>query len=340
MRAAVIDKPNQIHVGNVPDPIPGTGEVVVKVGAVGICGSDLNIAAGLFPPTPFPIIPGHEFAGQVVALGAEVDFLAVGDRVAVDPSLYCGHCRWCRIGRGNLCDNWGATGDTVNGAAAEYVAVPANNCHHLPDHLNYQQGALVEPLSCAVHAIDLLKPKVGESALVVGAGTMGLLTAQLIARSGANPVVMVDRNSDRLPLARQLGATDATDDLATAVETFGDFDIVVDATGSPAAMQAAFGAVGKGGRFMVVGVAPPDALLQVPPFQVYNSELTILGSMAVLNSFAPALKLVADGTVTVDPLLTHALPIDDYVAALDLVRRGDGVKIQLLPANGVAGPRP
>src|SRR6266516_7721180 len=155
MLAAVIDKPNEIHVGQVPDPTPGPGEVVLKVGACGICGSDLNIAAGNFPPTPFPIVPGHEFAGEIVALGTGIDYLHEGDRVAVDPTLVCGHCDWCRVGRGNLCDNWGATGDTVDGAIAEYVAVPAYNCHHIPDSMTFQQAAVVEPLSCAFHAIQI-----------------------------------------------------------------------------------------------------------------------------------------------------------------------------------------
>jgi threonine dehydrogenase-like Zn-dependent dehydrogenase len=119
MQAVIYEKPGDLHVAEAPDPTPNAGEVVIKVGAVGICGSDLNIAAGLFPPTPFPIIPGHEFAGEVVAVAPGIDFVHEGDRVAVDPSLFCGHCPWCRVGRGNLCDNWGAIGDTVNGAAAD-----------------------------------------------------------------------------------------------------------------------------------------------------------------------------------------------------------------------------
>ncbi|MDQ1645673.1 MAG: hypothetical protein QOJ50_1857 [Cryptosporangiaceae bacterium] len=337
MRAAVIDKPNEIHVGIVPDPEPRPGEVVVAVGACGICGSDLNIAAGLFPPTPFPIVPGHEFAGQIVALGADVDWLSVGERVAVDPSLYCGHCEWCRIGRGNLCDNWGAIGDTVDGACAEYVSVPAVNCYRLPDHLSYQQGALVEPLSCAVHALDILRPRVAERALVVGAGTMGLLTAQLIALSGTASVTVVDRNSSRLPLAAELGAHVVDTDLAGAIAQSGGYDMVVDASGAPGAMQAAMDGVRKGGRFMVVGVAPPEATLSVSPFRIYNQELTILGSMAVLNSYSRALELLAEGTVYADPLLTHSVSIDGYPDALETVRRGEGVKVQIVPH---AGDRP
>ena len=138
MRAAIVDRPGEIRVGEVPDPKPGERQVVVKVGACGICGTDLHIADGHFPPTPYPIVPGHEFAGEIVELGADVPGeWKVGDRVAVDPSLFCGYCGPCRAGHGNLCANWGATGDTVNGAFAEYVAVPSATCYRMPDAMTW-----------------------------------------------------------------------------------------------------------------------------------------------------------------------------------------------------------
>jgi NADPH2:quinone reductase len=332
MRAVIYKQPGSTQVGEAPDPTPGPGEVVIRVGAVGICGSDLNIAAGLFPPTPFPIIPGHEFAGDVVAVASDVDFIREGDRVAVDPSLFGGHCKWCRVGRGNLCDSWGAIGDTVNGGAAEYVAVPAVNCHHIPDSMSFSQAALIEPLSCAVHAVAVAPPRIGESVLVVGGGTMGLLTGQLLARGGASQLALVERKLDRLPIGESVGfgPTFTAVDEALAERREG-YDLVVDATGVPAAIEAAFGAVAKGGRFLQVGVAPPDKLVPISPYRIYYEEITVLGSMAVLDSYAPALKLIADGMVQVEPLLTHQLPLNDYPDAFDALRRGDGLKIQLLP---------
>jgi len=153
MRAVILDKPGSLRIGDRPDPTPLSREVIVQVHACGICGTDLHILDGEFPPTPYPITPGHEFAGEVVGLGAGVSGLAVGDRVAVDPSLFCGSCRQCQRQRGNLCENWGAIGDTVDGGFAEYVAVPAGNCYLLPDSVDYAGGALVEPVACAVHAI-------------------------------------------------------------------------------------------------------------------------------------------------------------------------------------------
>lgn len=331
MRAVVISGPNEIRVKDVPNPIPKPDEVIVKVGAVGICGTDLAIVAGNFPPTIFPVIPGHEFAGEVVARGSSVDFFSAGDRVAVDPSLLCRHCEWCHIGRDNLCDNWGVIGGTINGASADFVAVPARNCHTLPGHLSYCQGALVEPLSCAVHAVRTLSTQIGESALVVGAGTMGLLTTQLINLAGASTVAVVDRNEKRLKLARELGATIVDNDICRLAEQAGCFDIVVDASGSAAAMQTSLDAVRKGGRFMLVGVAPPRARISISPFRINDEEITILGSRGVLDSFDLALRLIADGTVLVDPLIATALPIEDYSVALGAVGKSESVKIQIVP---------
>jgi 2-desacetyl-2-hydroxyethyl bacteriochlorophyllide A dehydrogenase len=330
MRAAIVDEPGKVRVGDVPDPKAEAGYVVVRVGACGICGTDLHIADGHFPPTPYPIVPGHEFAGEIVEVGPEVTGWSLGDRVAVDPSLFCGHCGPCRDGRGNLCENWGATGDTVNGAFAEYVAVPAATCYRMPDHLSWQQGALVEPLSCAVHGVRRIGAEPGERFLVVGAGTMGLLMQQLLQRAGAS-VSVVDRHASRLGRARDLGAR-AT---ATDVTELDDrFDAAVDATGAAPAIEAAFDALRRGGRLLVFGVAPAEARIALSPFRIYNDEITVVGSMAVLHSYGRALDLVASGAIDTASLLTHTLPLAEFPAALDLMRSGAGLKVQVLPTGG------
>ncbi|WP_026876218.1 zinc-dependent alcohol dehydrogenase family protein [Jiangella gansuensis] len=334
MRAAVIDQPGAITVRDVPTPEPGPGQVVVQVGACGICGTDLHIAAGEFPPSPYPLIPGHEFAGTVAEVGPDVTTgVAVGDRVAVDPSLFCGHCRQCRRGRGNLCENWGATGDTVDGAFAEYVAVPASTCYLLPDHLSFAQGALVEPVSCAVHGVRRLGVEAGERVLVVGAGTMGLILTQLLAAGGAR-VSVVDLAESKLPLAEDLGAAE----VATSVDELPRraFDAAVDVTGAPAAIEAAFDALDRGGRLQIFGVAGEDARVALSPFRIYNDEITVVGSMAVLHSFGEALELVASGQVRTEPLVSHTVGLEDFEHALDLVRSGKTVKAQVVPGAGGA----
>ncbi|MFD9887953.1 zinc-dependent alcohol dehydrogenase family protein [Amycolatopsis sp. NPDC059027] len=329
MRAAIVDRPGEIRVGEVPDPKPGERQVVIKVGACGICGTDLHIADGHFPPTPYPIVPGHEFAGEIVELGADVPGeWRIGDRVAVDPSLFCGYCTPCRSGHGNLCANWNATGDTVNGAFAEYVAVPAATCYRMPDTMTWEQGALVEPVSCAVHGVRKIGVEAGERFLVVGAGTMGLIMQQLLQRAGAR-VTVVDRNADRLPRATRLGAEAVASDVA---ELNGEkFDAAADCTGAAPAIEAAFDSLRRGGRLLIFGVAPAEARVALSPFRIYNDEITVVGSMAVLNSFGTALDLVANGAVDTGALLTDTLPLERYPEALDLMRSGAGLKVQVLP---------
>ncbi len=340
MRAAIIDRPGAIRVGTVQDPTPGPEELIIKVGACGICGTDLHIADGEFPPTPYPIVPGHEFAGEIVAVGTHVAAalgrdaaqLTPGRRVAVDPSLFCGHCVFCRQGRGNLCLNWNAIGDTVNGAFAEYVAVPAANAYILPDHLSFREAALIEPVSCAVHGFHTLAPRLGDTMLIVGAGTMGLILLQLAQRAGAARVAMIDLNTERLQRARQLGAARVATGVGDLMEDEPlGFDCVIDATGSVRAIESAFGAVKRGGKFMVFGVAPRDAMVSLSPFRIYNDEIAVLGSMAVVHSYGPALDLVSSGAVDTESLLTTALPLDAFTEALGRVRRGEGVKTQVLP---------
>jgi 2-desacetyl-2-hydroxyethyl bacteriochlorophyllide A dehydrogenase len=331
MRAAVIAEPGSIAVRETPDPAPGPSEIVVAVGACGVCGTDLHIADGEFPPTPYPIVPGHEFAGTVVEVGSNVSTgIAVGDRVAVDPSLFCGHCAACRAGRGNLCANWGAVGDTVDGAFAERVAVPAVNAYRLPDHLSIEQGALVEPLSCAVHGVRRLGVAMGETMLVVGTGTMGLLLIQLLAGAGAR-VTAVDRVASKLDLAAKLGARHTATSIADLDGEL--YDAVVDVTGAPAAIEEGLDAVRRGGRFLVFGVANADARVAVSPFRIYNDEITVVGSMAVLHSFGTALDLIAQGAVTTAGLVSHRLPLDAYPQALDVVRQGQGVKVHVHPGE-------
>jgi 2-desacetyl-2-hydroxyethyl bacteriochlorophyllide A dehydrogenase len=330
MRAVIWDKPGDLRIADVPDPTPGPGELVVQVGVCGICGTDVHIADGEFPPSPYPLIPGHEFSGRIVALGDGVpgDWRE-GQRVAVDPSLYCGYCAACRAGRGNLCAHWNAIGDTVSGAFAEYVAVPFQNVYPIPDTVDDQQGALIEPLSCAVHAMNLIGPVMAQDVLVIGAGTMGLLLQQLLLRSGAASITVVDRKDSRLRAAEALGAAAVAGDVAETGR--GPFALAVDATGAPAAIEAAFGALDRGGRLLIFGVASGDAEVSLSPFRIYNDEITVIGSMAVLNSFGTAADLMAAGAIDTSPLLGTPFSLDEFPDALARVRAGDGVKVQVAP---------
>jgi 2-desacetyl-2-hydroxyethyl bacteriochlorophyllide A dehydrogenase len=331
MRAIVLDRPGSFRVAEVPDPTPGPGQIVVKVDCCGVCGTDLHIMDGEFPPTPYPITPGHEFAGTVAAVGADVAIdLPLGTKVAVDPSLYCGYCRRCRSGRDNLCENWAAIGDTVSGAFAEYVAVPAVNAHRLPDGIDGQLGAMVEPLACAVHGLRRLGPLFGDTVVLTGAGTMGLLLLQLLVHAGAGPVTVVDRVADRLAVARKVGAARTA---ASLSDLDGErFEIAVDATGVPAVVDGVTGLLDRGGRLLVFGVTPAEASISLSPFRVYNDEITVTGSMAILRSFAPAVDLIGNGVIDPRPLLSEPLPLDQWGEALHRVRAGQGIKWHIKPS--------
>jgi 2-desacetyl-2-hydroxyethyl bacteriochlorophyllide A dehydrogenase len=334
MKAVVIEKPNSLVVSRIEDPTPGPGEAVIKVEACGICGTDIHVLRGEFAPTRYPIVPGHEFCGEVVAVARDVRNVKVGDFVAVDPSLFCGKCRQCRVGKFNLCENWNAIGvGSANGAAAEFVAVPSANAFRLPSDLPRHWGALVEPLSCAVHGLDMVDVEVADDYLIYGAGTMGLLLAQLIKHTGAAQVDMVERNPKRHALAAKLAA-DRVAISGDELDKPRGWDVVIDATGAVPAIEDGLKRVARGGTFLMFGVANADAIATFSPFRVYNDEIKIVGSMAVLHSFERALTLLAKGVVDCEAMITNRFGLDQYSSAIDTFLAGSGLKVQVAP--GVA----
>ena len=331
MKAVVVEEPHRVDVRSIEDPTPGAGDVIVRVEACGICGTDLHVLEGDFAPTRYPIVPGHEFCGETVAVGSNVQNVRAGDFVAVDPSLFCGRCYFCQIGRGNLCENWNALGvGSSYGACAEYVRAPAANAYALPNDLPRRWGTLVEPLSCAVRGFDRLDLKLAASYLVYGAGTMGLMLAQLAANAGAKTVDMVDINPARFDLAQRLAA----DRVAASADELDEprgWDVVIDATGVVPAIEDGLKRVKRGGTFLVFGVAGVGALARFSPFRVYNDEINIIGSMAVLNSFGRARDLLIKGAIDCEAMLTHRFPLDEYMTAIDTFRQGRGLKVQVAP---------
>jgi 2-desacetyl-2-hydroxyethyl bacteriochlorophyllide A dehydrogenase len=333
MKAVVIEEPNRMAVSRIEDPTPAAGEAVIKVEACGICGTDIHVLRGEFAPTRYPIVPGHEFCGEVAAVAADVRNVKAGDFVAVDPSLFCGKCRQCRAGRFNLCENWNAIGvGSANGACAEFVAVPAANAFKLPSEMPRHWGALVEPLSCAVHGLDMVDVEVADNYLIYGAGTMGLLLAQLAKHAGATQLDMVERNPKRHALAKRLAA----DRIAVSADELDrpqGWDVVIDATGVVPAIEDGLKRVARGGTFLMFGVANADATATFSPFRVYNDEIKIVGSMAVLHSFERALSLLAKGgVIDCAAMITNRFQLDDYSGAIDAFLAGTGLKVQVAPA--------
>jgi 2-desacetyl-2-hydroxyethyl bacteriochlorophyllide A dehydrogenase len=286
---------------------------------------------GEFAPA-YPIVPGHEFAGTVVEVGADVTELRVGDAVAVDPSLHCGECYYCRRARGNLCENWAAIGVTTTGGAAEYAVAPGKNCVRLPDGVTVADAALIEPLSCAVRGFDVLPRNMADHFLIYGSGTMGLMMMELAKRAGAASVSMVDLNPERLETAKLLGCTAAVTS-ADELDAPRGWDIVVDCTGVEAAIADGLRRVGKGGTFLQFGVANYDARATIEPYKIYNREITITGSMAVLHSFERAGDLFAAGVLRPDVFISHRFPLEEYADALAQFQAGVGRKIQVVPGG-------
>lgn len=339
MKAVVISAPEEVNVETVPDPTPGQGEVVVEVAGCGICGTDLHILEGEFAPS-LPIVPGHEFAGEIVAVGPKVSGWSVGDQVAVDPSLHCGECYYCRRARGNLCENWAAIGVSTAGGAADYALAPAKNLYRLTEDVTTADAALIEPLSCAVRGFDVLPRDVAAHYLIYGAGTMGLMMMELAKRVGAASVSVTDINEKRLDTARLLGCDAAVpnaDQLASEYPR--GWDVVIDCTGVVAAIEDGLSRVGRGGTFLQFGVANEAAQAAISPFKIYNQEITITGSMAVLHSFERAGDLFRHGVLRPDVMISDRLPLSEYATAIGRFKSGVGRKIQVVPDAAAAGAR-
>jgi 2-desacetyl-2-hydroxyethyl bacteriochlorophyllide A dehydrogenase len=333
VNAVVVHEPHDVRVEEVPEPEMGPKDVVVKVGACGICGTDIHIIDGEFPPTVYPIIIGHEFGGTVVAVGKDVVGVRVGDRVGVDPTLNCGECYFCQRGQGNLCERWNAVGVGHHpGGFAECVAVPERCVYPIPDGMSFADAALIEPVSCVVHGFHLLQPRVGDSYLIYGAGPMGLQNAQMARFNGASVVAIVDINPSRLEIARGFGfeVVGASLDEVRHVAPRG-FDIVIEATGKTKVAEMAIEAVIRRGKLLLFGVCPPGEKAAYDAFTIYNQELTIIGSMAVLNSYGPAIDVINAGGIDTKKMVTHTFPIAQFAEAVATVRAGKGLKVQVNP---------
>jgi 2-desacetyl-2-hydroxyethyl bacteriochlorophyllide A dehydrogenase len=331
MKAAVIQGIGQISIETVPDPVCGDRDVIIEVAAAGICGTDLHILEGEFAPS-LPIIPGHEFSGKIIEIGKKVTEYKVGQLVAVDPSLHCGECFYCKRARGNMCLNWAAIGVSKAGGAAEYVAAPVKNLYLLPDSIDVKNAGLIEPLSCAVRGYDVLPRIPGSNYLIYGSGTMGLMMMELARRNGAASVSMVDINKDRLETARTLGITN----LATSADDFETehgWDVVIDCTGNIKAIQDAIPRTMPGGTFLQFGVANMNKKVEIDPFWIYNKEITITGSMAVLHSFERAGDLLASGVLDADVMISHRFALDDYAKAIQMFKDGVGRKMTIEPGR-------
>ncbi len=331
MKAVVLHSPQDAVVEIVEKPDAGDDDVIVRVGACGLCGTDLKIFSGEYL-SPYPLIPGHELAGTIVSVGSHVDSTLIGQRVAVDPTLACGHCEFCQDAQFNHCESWGAIGDTVNGGFAEFTRVPIANVYRIKDDMPFNLAALVEPVSCAVWALERMRIRPGSIALIFGAGPMGLILMKLLENAGVMRSTVVDTSVERLTVARNHGAHDVLQsDTVSHLQDLAPkgFDLVVDATGNPNVLSIALPWVRKAGQLLLFGVSPQGAMAMVEPYLIYHNEITILSSMAINHSYGRALNIVETRSNDFRSLITHELPLSDYVKAIGMVKEGKGIKLQL-----------
>jgi D-arabinitol dehydrogenase (NADP+) len=331
MKAAVVLQPKRIETQELPIPIPAPNELLVKVMASGICGTDVHIFQGEYLGS-YPIIPGHEFAGVVERVGSAVSRYKAGDRVAVEPNLPCDNCVNCLNNRQNFCLNWQAVGVTRSGGMAQYVSVPEKAVFNTDD-LPFEQGAFMEPLSCVLHGLERLDLQMASRVALLGAGPIGLLLLQGLRLNGVTEVVVVDKNTDRATFARSMGADISLtrlDDLEQDA-----YDAVVDATGAVEVMSRTMDFVRPGGKILLFGVPPAGQRINIEAFPIFRKGLTILSSFTSLHNSYQALGLLKSKTVLVEKLISHRLPLEELQRGIKLIEKGNELvyKVVILP-NG------
>ncbi len=326
MRATRLFATGDLRCVDLPDPEPGPGEVLVRVQAAGICGTDRHLYHGTFPCRP-PVTLGHEFCGTVLALGPDTAGPLPGTLVTCDPNISCGTCAACRAGRINLCSTLRAVGIAQDGGFATYAAFPAHRALSLPPDLDPRAGAFCEPLACCLHGIDMGAPQPGQKVTVLGGGVIGLLTAQLARLAGAE-VMLVTRQAAKRDLALRLGATATAATMAEAQALWpGGADLVLECAGVTETVEAAPHLTRAGGRIVVLGVLPMGMRVQIEPFDLLFREISLL--FAFINPFTQsrAANLIASGRVTVAPLITREIGLDAAVEAIANPPRASEVKV-------------
>jgi len=336
MKAMVLRAPNDVGLEAVPQPKPGPGQVLVQVSHSGICGTDLKIFHGAIP-VQYPRIMGHEMAGVVVEGGD--DRIRNGQRVIVDPCLFCGVCHACRAGRTSLCPNGGLVGRDANGGFAEYLIAPASHVFPLPDAIDSRTAPLIQVLTTCLHGQRMLNLFPGQAVVVMGLGVGGQLHVQLAKARGAYPVIGITRSPWKRRLAEQLGADltlsggpEALKGVLDATQGRGA-DVVIESTGMIPALSDAISMASLGGTLLLFGiVTKTDGAL--PLYQLYFKELTIVNGRAAKGEDFPAsIDLVARGAVKLDPLITHTVPLTELESALQMVGSDAADRMKIILQN-------
>jgi L-iditol 2-dehydrogenase len=343
MKALLLTDYKSLQVADVPEPAIGADDVLVRVRACGICGSDVHGYDGSTGRRIPPIVMGHEAAGVIAAVGSNVTGLREGDRVTFDSMVSCGDCHFCRRGEANLCEARQVLGVSCgdyrrHGAFAEYVAVPRHIVFPLPDSLPFDQAAMVEPTSVAVHAVGLTPVRLGDTGLVVGAGMIGLLTLQALRAAGCGRIIIVDVDDGRLAMARALGAdvmlNPKVDNVPTAVADLTGgrgADVALEAVGATEPVKTAIASVRKGGAVTLIGNVTPT--VEFPLQSVVTRQIRLTGSCGCCGEYPACIDLLARGAIQVASLISARAPLEEGASWFDRLhgRTTDAMKVVLEP---------
>jgi len=347
MKALLLSAPSRLEFVDFPSPQAAADEVVVRIHACGICGSDIHGWDGSTGRRQPPLIMGHEAAGEILSVGSRVTGWSAGDRVTFDSTISCGSCRFCRSSQINLCENRRVVGVSPleykqHGAFAEFLAIPARILYRLPAALPFAHAAMVEPVSIAVHAVQRTKISPGSTAVVIGSGMIGLLVIQALRWAGAKEVIAVDLADNRLALARQLGAThvinSGTGDVAAEVNRITGglgADVAFEVVGFTPTVNLALAVLKRGGACVLVGNLSPKT--QDFPLQaVVTKELSLIGSCASAGEYPLCLDLIARGVINVQPMIEAVVPLAEGAAWFEKLSAKDGgryMKVILCPTG-------
>jgi L-iditol 2-dehydrogenase len=340
MKALVLTRYNEFELQDWPVPEVGREEVLIRVAACGICGSDVHGMDGSTGRRYPPLIMGHEAAGTIAQVGSDVHGWAEGDRVTFDSTIYCGRCWFCRRGEINLCDQRRVLGVACDefrrhGAFAEYVAVPQHILVRLPEKVSFHQAAMVEPLSIAFHAVRRTRIRLNDTAVVVGAGMIGLLVVEALRAAGCGRIIAVDVDQGRLDMACTLGAdeglrSDVADVRAEVLRrTDGrGADVAIEAVGIAPTVQLSIAVLRKGGQLTLVGNLSPK--VELPLQAVVTRELTLNGSCASRGEYPACLEMMARGTIRVDPLISAVVPLAEGAAWFHRLRQREAGLLKVI----------
>jgi L-iditol 2-dehydrogenase len=346
MKAARFYAPGDIRLEEVPDPVCGSGDVVIRVRNCSTCGTDVKISRHGHHHIVPPRTMGHEIAGEIVEIGHDVEGWAVGDRVQVIAAVPCGVCADCRAGHMTICPNQTSMGYHYDGAFATFCRVPAqvlavNGLNRIPDNVSFAEASVAEPLACVINGQQLAGVGKGDDVVVLGAGPIGCLHVRVARAAGANRVFLIDLNEDRLAEAQRLVQPDAVitpssaDPIATILElTEGrGVDVAITATAAGAAQEQALQMLARQGRLSLFGGLPKDRpTITLDSNLVHYRELTLVGANGSSPTHnAMALDYIATGRVPVDDLISHRLPLDAVLDGIELVARGEAIKVTIEP---------